>query len=300
MNTDLKQRLDDFLTSLPKHAIASEVSGQIDRSEADIEAMLDMYANEARASLTLVATRLEPGARILEVGAGLCIFSIFLQSQGYNITALEPAAGGFDLFSTLKQAVLAHTGASTLTVLNIPAQTLNPASHGRFDLIFSNNVIEHIPEWPEALSAMLGVMNEAGCMLHSCPNYTVPYEPHFGIPVFRRLPGLSKSLFGKRIAVHPELWQSLNFLTYGQIATFCRQHRLEVDFEHGLLQKALLRLDSDPAFRARHSSPLLLGAFTLLKATGMLRLLGCLPPRWTTPMIFTIFRPAEATPAAGD
>ncbi|HXH72020.1 MAG TPA: methyltransferase domain-containing protein [Mariprofundaceae bacterium] len=300
MNTELNQRLDDFLASLPMHAIAGEVSGRIGRSAPDIEAMLGMYANEARASLALVAGHLEPGARILEAGAGLCIFSIFLKSQGYDITALEPATGGFDLFSTLKQAVLAHTGATDLPVLDIPAQALDPASHGRFDLIFSNNVIEHIPGWKEALDAMLGVLSQGGRMLHSCPNYAVPYEPHFGIPVFRRLPGLSRALFGKRIASHPELWQSLNFLTYGQVMAFCLQRGLPVEFERGLLQKALARLDSDPSFRARHSSPLLLGSFALLKTTGLLKLLGSLPPGLTTPMIFTISRSAEASPAKGE
>lgn len=280
-------------------AIVGELSGRLDKSAAEIEAMLDMYANEARASLALVAPQLVQGQRILEVGAGLCICSAFLRSQGYDITALEPATGGFDLFSTLKRAILQHVDASGLDVLDIPAQELDPSIHGHFDLIFSNNVIEHIPDWQTALRSMLSVLQTGGQMVHSCPNYSVPYEPHFGVPVLRRWPGLTRALFGRRIATHPDLWQSLNFLTYGQVSAFCRQSEVTVRFERGLLNKALCRLDSDPVFRARHTSPLLLGGFAFLKATGLLRLIAALPPRWTTPMTFTIFASPAGSPASG-
>lgn len=292
LNKEMKERLSTFLAALPVEEIATRIGRESGKDKDEIRKLLAMYGNETYASLELVRHQLSQGKRTLEAGAGLCLFSLFLKSEGFDVTALEPATGGFDLFSTMKKVILDHYAELALDVLEFPAQALSPGITGRFDLIFSNNVIEHIPDWHGALDGMMSVLNEGGEMLHTCPNYSVPYEPHFGIPVLRCCPTLSARLFSGRLATHPGLWESLNFINQKELTVYCRSNGWVADFEPELLYRALIRLDSDPGFRERHTSPVVLGGYSLLKSLGLLRLIRRLPPRWTTPMTFTIRRGA--------
>jgi len=282
------ERLEQFLAAMPFDRIAADVATAARIDNAQVAAMLETYANESRVSLQLILPELNRDLRLLEVGAGLCFTSLFLTSEGYRITALEPALGGFGLFEQLRDAVLRHAAAADaeLELLTIPAQQLDPARHGRFDLIFSNNVIEHIPDWQDALGAMAAVLTPRGHMKHACPNYSVPYEPHYGVPVLRRLPQLSRSLFLSADA-DPEIWESLNFITCREVRNYCRIEHLSCCFEKGLLYKALSRIDNDPLFRERHRGVIAATASWGMRS-GLGALLRRLPPAMATPMIFEI------------
>jgi len=284
----MKSRLDQFLAELPVQSIASLAAGATHRDAADIAQTIETFRNEARATFAVVAPHLRPETRLLEVGAGLCLFSLFLKQEGYKITALEPAMGGYSLFDTLRRRILELHHDVALPVLTCPAGALSASRHGRFDLVFSNNVIEHIPDWRGALAAMLGVLAEGGSMLHACPNYSVPYEPHYGVPVLRRLPGLSKRCFLPRGA-DAEIWDSLNFICHRQVRRFAGTHGYAVSFERGLIYQALARVQSDPLFRERHQG-LVAWVADMLARTGLLKLLRYLPPAMSTPMIFSMRR----------
>ena len=285
----LKSELEAFLRQMPFAEIAATVAAQSGRDEAAITAMLETYANESRATLELVGAYLNPAHRILEIGAGLCLTSLFLKQAGFNITALEPSLGGFGLFDLLKGNILQARRDIQLDVLERPAQELDPATDGSFDLIFSNNVLEHIPDWPAALRAMSSVLQSGGRMLHACPNYTVPYEPHYGILVFRHFPKLSRRLFlGDRDA---EIWDSLNFITGHNLRSYCNEHGLNCCFKEELLYSALKRIETDPLFEERHQG-LVAGLSRLLLKSGIARLLRHVPPTLATPMIAEISKQA--------
>jgi len=293
----LHLRLEGFLSELPLDSIAEAVAS---RSGVDVAVvasgsglkaghigeMLQAYVNETRASLTLIQEHVRPGQRILEVGAGLCLLSLFLKHEGFDVVALEPALAGHELFAQARLAILNHFADIPLQVLACPAQQLDVSECGSFDLIFSNNVMEHILDWEVAFAAMLGVLDEDGYMVHSCPNYSVPYEPHYGIPVFRRFPRLSKRLFLPEGA-DAGIWNSLNFLTCGQIRSFCSGRGLTCSFKPGLLYQAVKRLDDDAVFRERHRG-LVAGVAVFLLRSGLARLLAIIPPCMATPMIMRI------------
>jgi SAM-dependent methyltransferase len=172
-------------------------------------------------------------------------------------------------------------------MLSIGAEQLDAPSHGSFDLVFSVNVLEHIPHLEEAMDGMLRVLAPGGCMRHTCANYAVPYEPHYGIPLIpfaagatgRLVPGLASQ----------EVWQSLNFVTWSRVVRFCQTRQLDVEFDRGQLAAALERMDTDPSFRRRRG-PLVRAAQHLARHTGLLRLIRKLPPRWATPMVFSCRR----------
>jgi len=282
----LKTRLGQFLDGIPFDDIAAHVSVQTGNQTCDISRLLDTCANESQISFDLVARHLEPSKRILEVGAGLCITSLFLKSEGYDIVALEPAMGGFSMFEKLKNAVLKHYAGLQLQVVTEPAQALNSANYGQFDLIFSNNVIEHIPDWQSALTAMSNVLTPHGSMIHACPNYSLPYEPHYGVPVFRRLPALSRRLFLSPKS-DSEIWDSLNFITCKNIRDYSNRSNLTYCFKRELLYHALKRMENDPLFRERHRG-LIAAVAAFVMRSGLGELTRHIPPAMATPMIVEI------------
>jgi len=282
----LNQRFGQFLEVLPLDTFAEQVSASAQVSVADAQEMFETYINEMRVSLHLIEAEIGSNQRILEVGSGLCLLSFFLKKEGYNIVALEPALGGFELFDAAKKTVAAHFAVIPLEILDCTAQQLQPETHGHFDLIFSNNVLEHIPEWQQALLAMNGVLNVDGKMLHACPNYSVPYEPHYGIPVLRRFAALSKRLFLPANA-DEGIWNSLNFITCGQVRVFCTGHALRCQFQEGLLYHALQRIERDPLFQARHKGFVATTARLMMRC-GLAGLVRRLPPSMATPMVMQL------------
>jgi len=276
----LTDRLDHFLDNMPFETIAAEIGTE------EALTMLHTYANESRVSLALIAHHIEKEHKLLEVGAGLCFTSLFLKSEGYIITALEPAIGGFGMFETLKDTILHHHHAIELDVITDPAQDLDVHSHGEFDLIFSNNVMEHIPQWQDAFTAMAAVLSKQGKMIHACPNYSIPYEPHYGTPVLRYWPDLSRRLFVAKDA-DLDIWHSLNFITCSQIKRYCAQQQLHAYFQQGLLYQALKRIDDDPLFKQRHQGMIATIASFIMRS-GLGTLIKYIPASLSTPMIVEI------------
>jgi len=286
MKEQLRPKLQRFLETLPVDVLIRHIDRRTGAPVQEIESMLSTYMNETRATLDVIGDVLARDQRILEVGAGLCLFSLFLRQEGFDVTALEPSIGGFGAFEAMRETILEHFPSLGLPILTCSAQMLDRGAHGRFDLIFSNNVVEHIPDWEGALAAMAGVMGDHALMVHACPNYAVPYEPHYGIPVFRRFPKLSRRLFLSPDA-DTEIWDSLNFITFSQVRRLARSLGLSARFRSGLLYQAFARVTADPLFRQRHQG-VVAGVAGMLDSIGALRLLKYLPAAMATPMIFEL------------
>lgn len=289
----IEENLDTFLDSIPVQVISQKITSLPvnQRTTETVAELLATYANEARAALSLISPFLSKDIRILEVGAGLCLLSFFLKQEGYDIVALEPATGGFDFFTTLQNALSNHFHKINLQILHLRAEEISAEQEGRFSLIFSHNVLEHIPNPTKTLSILLGVMEKPGKMVHSCPNYQVPYEPHFRIPLFTAFPKMTKKLFWHKITGKEAMWDSLNFITFSDVKKFAKQHHLLLSFQQELLYHTLSRLDKDPLFRQRQGNLPLLTLFNILKKTGLLRLVKHVPPALVSPMVFVISRP---------
>jgi len=249
---------------------------------------LNTFKNEAIATICMIEKHLNFNIRILEVGAGLCLVSIFLKKQGYDIQALEPCSGGFSFFEELKTKILNNNTDVHLINYSDTAQELSPDTHGTFDLIFSNNVIEHITETKSAFKAMCNVLSDNGKMVHGCPNYIVPYEPHFGIPVFALAPWLTKKIWQTKIEKNLELWNSLNFITYFQIKKIAAQNDCSIRFEKQLTYNAFQRLQNDHEFLSRHQNTIVGKVYKLMQTTNTLALTKYIPTCLSTPMIFIL------------
>jgi 2-polyprenyl-3-methyl-5-hydroxy-6-metoxy-1,4-benzoquinol methylase len=279
--------LDDYIRDLTSDDCIAFCAGRSGIPLESVRRRLVDYANEVRVGARMLdAVKLE-GARLLEVGAGLGLLAVWLKRQGASVTLLEPGAGGFGDNQLLMTATLEWLGASDTAILPIEADALDRRQHGEFDVIYSVNVLEHIPSLERALDGMLDVLAAGGIMRHTCPNYVVPYEPHYGILLVPFWPSLTAWVF--RRGAREELWQSLNFVTFGRIVRFCRARGLRYRFDGGTLAAAFERLERDEAFRARRGAVVRLGSW-LLSASGVVALLRSIPPRWATPLVFTLWR----------
>jgi 2-polyprenyl-3-methyl-5-hydroxy-6-metoxy-1,4-benzoquinol methylase len=245
--------------------------------------LVSQYTAEVASGFSVLAGAELAGKRILEVGAGIGVLSIALAQDGHNITALEPGANGFDVNAQVGAAVREWLAAEDLPILDIEVDRLEPAKYGKFDLIFSVNVLEHIPDLSAAIAAMKSVLAPHGMMVHLCPNYTVPYEPHFGIPLVPFAPRITGRLV-PGIDKHPA-WPSINFITHGEVQRLAARFGLLVTFRRGLMYDAFVRLDTDQEFGARHTG-MVRRIYRLLKTMRILSMLRHVPPALATPMIF--------------
>jgi SAM-dependent methyltransferase len=254
----------------------------------DARFLLTTYANEAVVGLDLIAPLLREDMRVLEVGSGISLLSGFLAESGFNITGIEPSASGFGFMSEMASAIgqqVATPGG--FKPLPITAQQLNPSAHGHFNLIFSVNVVEHIDGLDAAVRSLSGVLASGGQMVHLCPNYTVPYEPHFGVPLVPGIPAVTRFLFPHVLRTHPGLWASLNFVTAGRIRRIARKNDLMVEFDRGVMANAVRRLAGDATYRDRHTG-VLSRIGSMLASPVSLRILDELPPALASPMIFRL------------
>ncbi len=283
--TNLEQALGDFMARVVTDDVLERAASLCDMPVAEARKLIAIYANESLVGLRLIAPLLQPGLRILEVGSGVGILSAFLAETGYDIVAIEPSATGFAFMSRIAESVASGVRLDTeFRALPLMVHQLHPDHQGSFDLIYSVNVVEHIASLDEAFGAMTRLLRDDGSMVHFCPNYTVPYEPHFGIPLVPFWPAVTQYLFPSVKTRHPGLWESLNFVTARRLERLSRVCGLTMSLDEKVMANAVRRLTSDPIYRSRQNR-LVAGAMTCFASLGGLRVLDALPPSWTSPMI---------------
>jgi 2-polyprenyl-3-methyl-5-hydroxy-6-metoxy-1,4-benzoquinol methylase len=285
MTTDLRQRLTETIDMLDLDGAAADIARSLDISAEDAHERLSTYVNESWVALELVEPLLQPGARILEIGSGIGFFAGFLSGQGFDVVELEPVGAGFEFIGAAR-AALALALDDGPDHLDVGVEALDAELHGRFDLIYSLNVLEHVPDWQIALDSAGAVLAPGGTMCQSCPNYSFPYEPHFGIPLLPVRPSETARLLPERIT-DTDLWRSLNWVTLKGVRQWADGHDYSIEFEAGRLADALERLSTDEQFANRHSRLLGVVARTA-RRLGVFSVLRKMPPSWTSPMIFTV------------
>lgn len=276
-----------LLAALPAH---------VERS-ARVRELVATYLDEGPVAVGLVAPHLGPRLRILEVGSGIGLVSRFLAELGHEVVATEPSPDGFDLMRDLTAAVDAACGPvggpGTLRRLELGVDDLDPARLGRFDLVFSSNVIEHVPDPERAVVHLQRFVAPDGVQTHVCPNYALPYDPHIRRPLVPLAPQVTHRLLPRRLGDAPE-FRSVNFVTARRVQRATAAAGLELEFEPGLLAAALDRFAVDATFAARHAG---LGpAVRALRVLRLDRLLRRIPPRFASPMRFTVRPPRHAEP----
>ena len=284
--------LEQFIKHIKESAIEQSIALKLDTELAEVETWLNEYLDgELRLGAELALRKAKKGQRILEVGAGMGLVSIYLKLCGHDIRAIEPLGQSFDFFGVAHDEILKLFPTIDFELWRIPADKLLKEKHGTFDFIFSIHVLEHIENPKNALLNMRALLNSGGQMLHLCPNYNVPYEPHFSKLLVPFKPAWTKYLLPRKIHEHPR-WRSINFITYAKITEWASVCNLTVKFDRHIMLDFFNRLDADPLFLNRHKG-MLSYTWTFMKITGVRYLLPYLPVRLTTPMLFELIDSQE-------
>jgi SAM-dependent methyltransferase len=296
--TELLRDIEPYIArvgSSPEVAAAITKCGQPDAAQ-----LLSTYLNEVRVGLQLIAPLLDKGLRVLEVGSGIGALARFLVEHDIDAVGIEPGAAGFGFMPELSAAILELQPAmSDSRSLPISAEELNPADHGHFDLIYSTNVMEHIPNLDGAFCGMASVLAPKGTMVHLCPNYFIPYDPHFGIPLLPGRPRATERIFPQTVKRLPGVWDDLNFITAHRVKRLAKENKLAVTFDAGVLSRALRRFDEDESFRQRQGW--IAGvAQRMIARSGMIGVLAQLPGEYATPMIMRMTHAVDGRYASGD
>jgi SAM-dependent methyltransferase len=205
---------------------------------------------------------------------------------------LEPTGEPHGFFHAARIAVAEaarRAGLKAPSTMEIEPEALADSGAGPFDFVFSVHVLEHVNDLDSLFGAMVGMLAEGGAMVHLCPNYAFPYEPHFRVPIWHRRPSLTARFFPGRIQKRAALWSSLEFITHDRVLDLASAHDCVALFEPGLLHEAILRLDAGSS--SETDSPGALSRITSgLRRTSALPLVRKIPSRWASPMCFVVRR----------
>lgn len=296
VRSDIGAASDWFLSELRREAHRWLAASQPHRP--DLKDKLTIYLNEVPVALGLLE-ELGPnfaGGRVLEVGGGIGAVAASLAHLGFEVVAIEPGGPGFEDMLILQKSVEAALGrlpepSGSYAIHPIGVEDLDPDAHGRFEVVFSSNVLEHVEDPALALDRMQAVLADGGVQTHVCPNYAFPYEPHFFVPLLPFVPAATRWLLPRSMTATP-LWSSLNFVTARQVRRWARSAGVDVLFAPGVLAGALDRFVSDAVFAERHRG---LGTVVrLLQKLGLVRLVRRIPAGLSSPMRFTVHKPSGA------
>jgi SAM-dependent methyltransferase len=280
---NLREAFARFVPRVTEPAFLEELSRASGLPAREVEVLVGTAAREAVHMLGLLAKYRLSGTRVLEVGSGTGLLGAFLRSQGVDVYLIEPGGIGFETHAKLFRHLTERLSVEAERRFECPVEALDVSTVGQFGLIFSNNVLEHVEDVERALARMSALLLPDGVMVHSCPNYRVPYEPHYGVPLVPVVPKVTGWLLPSSVS-KDDCWRSLNFITAGTVTRAAKRLGCDVRFEKGVLFDAFGRLGTDAAFRERHRA---LGrVYDVLQPTRIMSLLKLVPYDLATPMVF--------------
>jgi ubiquinone/menaquinone biosynthesis C-methylase UbiE len=103
-----------------------------------------------------IAPHLQPGARVLEIGGGTGYQARRLQEAGFDVASIDLAHGTY-ASSELEFPVLPYDGRHF------------PFPDASFDIVFSSNVLEHIPDLAQTHRETVRVLRPGGYCVHVLP-----------------------------------------------------------------------------------------------------------------------------------
>lgn len=222
----------------------------------EIQEPLKTYISEAQFFAKVVApdlSRLSPGSQIIEIGSGIGLLALFLSSKSFVVTAFEPQSSGFNQMNEMRREIVTNWKPVSPPVefreaLLDESTKLNKLA----DYIFAINVIEHVPNFVGLIGNGIRAKTDDGIFRLVCPNYTIPYEPHFNIPIIFSKK-ITKFIFRQKISSSSipnseEFWNDLSWPTQRGLKKSLKSVGWEVTFSRDATNEYLKRALSDSAF----------------------------------------------------
>jgi 2-polyprenyl-3-methyl-5-hydroxy-6-metoxy-1,4-benzoquinol methylase len=189
------------------------------------EEYFDNYFNAFSASYYEIINTVNKDENILDVGCGGGLLVNYLDICGYRVE-------GFDnyLYNPHTKAINEIVNTKRL-VKNSNIKDFKFKK--KYDVIFMSNVIEHIDDWEENLSILINYLNPSGRIILLLPNYSVPVETHFMLPIVYNKE-ITYKIFKNKIInfekIHNRkgIWKSLNFIKLKDLKKYFNKNNFEV------------------------------------------------------------------------
>ena len=220
---------------------------------------LRTYISEAKFFKNIVApdvANLTSGSYVIEVGSGIGLLSLHLASLGFEVTAFEPQSSGFNQMNAMRSFISENWKPSAPQV-EFREASLNQTTQLEklADYIFAINVIEHVHNFEELITHAVKAKTPEATMRIVCPNYSIPYEPHFNIPIIftKRI---TKFIFGhkihnSKIPDSDEFWGDLSWPTQKKLKKILKSKGWNIEFSRDATHEYLNRAFSDSDFIVR-------------------------------------------------
>jgi SAM-dependent methyltransferase len=158
------------------------------------------------------------GKKLLEIGSGFGVsLAVMLKQFKVDAYGIEPACEGFDASYVCAREVLSANGLDPLRLIDAVGESI-PFSDSTFDIVYSNNVLEHTSDPAKVLCEAIRVLKPGGKLYVVVPNYLAYFEGHYLVPqppilwhgllavwvrlIFRRDPAFARTL---RTEINP-IW----------------------------------------------------------------------------------------------
>ena len=214
--------------------------------------------NEANFGLKYIKQyikKLKPNSTILEVGAGPCILlsQLSYSFHTHSFSGIEPIGPGFEFFRGPLNKLKKNF---SFNLFEVGYEQFEESKNEKYDFIYLINVFEHLPNWMDFLRFVKEHLKENGKCVILCPNYSFPYESHFGVPVIFSK-SLTFNIFQRYIKKFEQdnssngLWSSLNFVKLKQVIKEANDLDLVLIINKQITSDLIKRISTDAEFAKR-------------------------------------------------
>lgn len=165
--------------------------------------------------------------RVLDLACGTGTHSVAFSDRGFEVTALDFDLGLLRAGRTLVRESAPEAGDPAWTCGDACAIPYRDAS---FDLVFSNSLLEHVPDWRRVLAEVSRVLEPGGVFVMYTTNRTCPLQQevnHFPFypwlpdPIQRRV--LAWIMEHRRDLVNFTDFPAVNWFTFGGMSRAFRE-----------------------------------------------------------------------------
>jgi SAM-dependent methyltransferase len=210
---------------------------------------------------------IKKGSAVVEIGSGTGLLSMYIANLGYKVYSFEPQSSGFTDMLRMKE-LLNECWESDFPVVNFINDYYSELyfeENEVIDYFLAVNVIEHIPNYGVLIQSVRKKMNINSIFRIICPNYLIPYEPHFDIPIFLNKKSTLFLLRNKILSsdIHDplEFWNDLSWPTPSKLKKAVLNSRMSVVFSRQTTKSYLERPFADHSFKERKNK----STFALIK-----------------------------------
>lgn len=166
---------------------------------------------------------------MLDIGCGQGLYSCILNNLGFSVT-------GVDLDKDLIEMARKNAVEADMDIQFEVAPGDNlPFPDGSFDVVFSNSLLEHVPDWEACVAEWVRVLAAGGLLWIETTNVIHPRQREFRwLPVYSWWPKFLKNLAVKAAAgPFPALanytpWPAIHWFSYFQLRDCLSNHGLSV------------------------------------------------------------------------